>query len=396
MKLFGDEKSKKRIVKFGFAAITVSIVSVMVALALQVKPFQANLGNNPGEGDNSAEGGENPNGVAGGLIEDPEIKDITMDDLARFDTDRKQDYYNILLCGTDEDGTRTDTIMLISFDITEKKVSLLSVPRDTLVNVTRAVKKINSGYAVGGIAELKKELKSVTGVDVDRYAIVNFDAVEELIDAFGGVYFDVPWNMNFEDPTQDLKIHIDKGYQKLDGKNFVHCARYRTGYGNGDIDRINVQHDLLAAFAKQLIAPSTIPKIPRLASIIVKNVEADFTIGELISLAAAGLSVDPETIEMYTLPGGGETLKGQSYWVPYGSQIIKLINSNFNPSSKPITGLNLLDPATLRATKPDEKSGDGENASGGETESAPGEDLLPPDIFDEGSSEEDPIELDGD
>lgn len=354
MKIFGDVKTKKTTKRLALGMIAVLLAVIAVVFLLQTKPFESRLESTGISGENPADSlGATPVGTGGDRVPELTYKQVGLEDLTKYDADRKQDYYTILIAGTDNDGIRTDTIMIAAFDVKAKTVSVMSIPRDTLVNVTRSVKKVNSAYAVGGVKELKAELKGLLGFQVDRYAIVGIQGMAELIDAIDGVYVDVPVDMDYDDPSQDLDINIKAGYQLLDGENAVDFARYRSGYANADIGRIAAQQRLVSAVVKKLISPSTIPKIPSLVSIVMKNVESDFTIGEMISLSVAGLSVDPETIEMFTLPGYDETLRGQSYWVPYENQLLKIINSNFNPSEKKISSLNLMNASSMRPKEPD-------------------------------------------
>ena len=135
----------------------------------------------------------------------------------------KEGFYNILLLGTDDDGYRTDTIMIGRMDVESHTVALLSIPRDTLIDGNYTVPKINSVYGAAGrgeqgIESLKRRLSQLLGFEVDGYAMVNLDAFVELVDLIGGVEFDVPMDMDYEDSSQDLYIHLKKGVQKLNGE----------------------------------------------------------------------------------------------------------------------------------------------------------------------------------
>ncbi len=122
---------------------------------------------------------------------------------------KKEGLYNILIVGTDGDGGRTDTIMIASLDTTTHSVALMSIPRDTYINANYSVPKINSAYGAGGmgesgIAALENQLAKMLGFEVDGYVMVDLDGFVEIVDLIGGVEFDVPMNMYYSDPTQDL------------------------------------------------------------------------------------------------------------------------------------------------------------------------------------------------
>ena len=142
--------------------------------------------------------------------------------------------YNILICGTDDDGTRTDTIIIAHLDANDHTVALLSIPRDTPVATGGGgLMKINSVYAGGGkdgMERLAARLKDLLGFPVDGYVLVDLEAFQKTVDLVGGVEFDVPMDMNYEDPSQNLYIHLQKGLQTLDGEQAMGLVRFRKGY----------------------------------------------------------------------------------------------------------------------------------------------------------------------
>ena len=137
-----------------------------------------------------------------------------------------------LVMGISEDISTelTDTIMLCAYFPQEQKVSILSIPRDTFVgddkDNTTSYDKINALYQKSPENTLEA-VRKLTGVDVRNYVVINNNALEKVIDAVGGIYFDVPIDMWYDDPTQDLHIYINKGYQLLNGENAVKVLRFR-------------------------------------------------------------------------------------------------------------------------------------------------------------------------
>ena len=248
----------------------------------------------------------------------------------------KKNVYTFLVAGKDKASGNTDTIMLVRLDIGKKNIRILNIPRDTMLDTDRKSKKINSSYLIGGIEQFEKDVASLTGFYVNRYLIFNIEGVEKVIDEIGGVYFDVPRNMNYEDPTQDLYIHIKKGYQHLDGKQAVNLARFRS-YPEGDIDRIAMQQKLLIELAKQALKPENILKIPELVAIIKENVETDIDMNEMLWLANEAKNIPLRGIETDMVPGVASTIDNISYWLPYENALLNLINDRYNPLDSPIT-----------------------------------------------------------
>lgn len=245
--------------------------------------------------------------------------------------------YTFLVAGKDRAGDNTDTIMLVMLDITDKKINILNIPRDTMLVTNRKNKKINASYMVGGIKQFEQDVATLTGFYVNRYVLVDIEGVEDIIDAIGGVDFDVPRNMNYEDPTQNLSIHLKKGYQHLNGEQAVKLARYRSGYKDGDIGRIGVQQQLIKALAEQALKAENILKLPELVRLFNENVETDIDLGNMLWLADQMKDFSLDNIHTYLLPGVASMVDGLSYWLPYENELLELINKEFNPLGEPIT-----------------------------------------------------------
>ncbi len=258
---------------------------------------------------------------------------------------RRDGVFTVLVAGLDKVSQSTDTIMLATFDTKGKKVSILSIPRDTITRVSRANKKINSAYAShkSDIFALYDEVESVTGIRPDKYVLVKVEGFVKLIDALGGVKVDVPVDMHYKDTAQDLTIDIDKGLQTLDGYDSMGFMRYRKNYAMGDIGRIQVQHTFIKALADKILRPETIPKIPTLAEIILDNVETDLTLGNEIWLAKELVSLNFESdVRTDTLPGYAEYYKGLSYYFVNEREALELINEHYSPFKNKIEKLNLF------------------------------------------------------
>ena len=220
-------------------------------------------------------------------------------------------YYTLLLVGKDAIGANTDTIMLMRYDAVENKLNVYSIPRDTLVDVPYSVKKINGVYfqtkngKQGGIEALMDEVEDISGFRPDNYVVVDVKVVQQVIDTLGGVDFNVPVNMDYDDPTpnQDLHIHINAGMQHLNGENFVKVFRFRATYAMGDIDRLNVQHDLIKAAVTQWLKLGNVDKLFAAAKILVQNAETDLSYGNMQWYAQEFMKMNADSISLATMPG---------------------------------------------------------------------------------------------
>ncbi|MBQ3405070.1 MAG: LCP family protein [Oscillospiraceae bacterium] len=256
-------------------------------------------------------------------------------------TGRDPDKYTFVVFGMDNGNGNTDTIMVATYDAGDGSLNIVSVPRDTMVNVPWQTKKVNSIYAnTGGAEGFVKGLSDLLGYEVDFYVKIDLDAFVTLIDAIGGVYYDVPVNMNYEDPTQKLYIHINKGYQLLNGEDAMKVIRFRR-YGNGDIGRINTQQDFLKTAAQQILENKKSINVSTYVNVFLNDVETDLTYGNLVWFGEQFLKMNKENINFYTLPGnygdhvrhGGKDI---SYVTVYVDEWLDMVNQYLNPFVEPI------------------------------------------------------------
>ena len=277
----------------------------------------------------------------------------------RADGERKsEDYYTVLILGRDTGGGgNTDTMLLASYDVTNQKATVMSIPRDTMVNVSWDIKRINSVYnyygaGEKGIQHLYKEVAQLVGFEPDYQVVVEWDAVGEIVDAMGGVYFDVPRNMNYDDPTQNLHIHQEKGYRLLSGDDAMQVIRYRhdnrvngktLGYPDGDLGRIATQQAFLKAVVEQLLQVKNLTKLNQFVKVFQNNVETDMTFTNILWFAQqavfGGLKV--ENVNFVTMPNTpvscwSRTYQNyQSYVVPNAQELLDLVNSDLSPFVEP-------------------------------------------------------------
>lgn len=240
--------------------------------------------------------------------------------------------YNFLLADTDAVAENTDTIMVISFNSTDKTLHVLSIPRDTMTQTNRANKKINAAYEQGGIQELEKEAAYLLGFGINRYILVNLSGVEEIINTIGGLDFNIPRDMNYDDPLQDLYIHLKKGQQHLSGNQVLQLARYRHDYTNGDIGRVFIQQELVKTIAYRVIEPENILRIPDIVGLVSQNFKTDLTAGEMLWLSDEVKDISPDDIAMSLVPGRIKTVDDLSYWLPDKDELTALISREIIPA----------------------------------------------------------------
>jgi LCP family protein required for cell wall assembly len=251
--------------------------------------------------------------------------------------------------GTDEADYNADVIMVAAFDKKNGKLNVLSIPRDTMVDVTRSNKKINACYGVGksdtnkvsdGVAGISKALKTVIGFAPDYYCVIKFEGFQKLVDAIGGVTYNVEQNLVKTDGPP--YINIKKGLQKLNGEQALNLVRFR-GYPTGDLKRIETAQGFIKATMKQVLTIQNVPKIPELAGIVSQNLSSNLSAGEMIWFATEINKLDKDNdIKFQTVPiAGMGSYNGQSYVYADAEGTVELVNETVNPFVKPITEDNL-------------------------------------------------------
>lgn len=258
------------------------------------------------------------------------MPDGTVDkDVKGLEEVEKSKPYNILVLGVDVEAKLTDVMMLCQIDPVDHQVNMLSIPRDTRIKLNNRNMKINSSFSHGGVEQVIDCVKELTGMSVHHYFLIDTKAFRDTIDALGGVYFTVPRKMDYEDPLQGLYIHLERGYQLLDGDKAEQLVRFRR-YTNGDIDRIKVQQDFMKELIEQKLTAAYILKIPEVYSIVEKNSSTDMSRREMIDAGKQLLAVkDSEKFRSFTVPGEGQYIGEVSYYVPYKDDLKTLVETEF-------------------------------------------------------------------
>ena len=259
----------------------------------------------------------------------------------------EEGWYTFLVCGTDASDALTDTIMLVSYNTKNNELAVMSIPRDTMVNVSWEIKRINSVYAILGMDEFKGHIAELTGVYPTHHVFVDLEAFKALVDAIGGVEFDVPVRMKYDDPYQNLHIDLQPGLQPLNGQKAMEVARFRS-YAQADIQRAQVQQDLIAAIIKQSIKLQNATKIGEFVDIFAEYVDTDLEVGELLWFARRMVGIDMDDVSFHTMPGDYNGYQysptyqnNQSVVIPCGDEILALVNEYFNPYTRDLTRADL-------------------------------------------------------
>lgn len=330
--------------------------------------------------------------------------------------------YSFLAVGTDQSQSLTDVIIIATYDINNKNIALVQIPRDTHVKVSTKLilddnasiskdnfdksadkdLKINTVYSHARklfdttFKALEKECKNKSlseieqicskscisisaqsmkdyldetnqanqtkmynsfrdsfgmkylsillyynfGVPVDFYAKVNTSGFRKIVDAIGGVDVVIQQDMDYEDPDQDLYIHLKKGPQHLDGKKAEQFVRFRHGYVQADIARMDAQKIFMTAFIKKVFSIESISKYDDIVEQIQKNLSTNLSLQETLYFATNVLDIDFSQIVMITLPGQSEYIGEVSYYLPGKDAVIQTVNTYLNKYKNPLTADN--------------------------------------------------------
>lgn len=257
---------------------------------------------------------------------------------------RKNGTYTFLLIGSDNGFGNTDTILYAVFDTVDHTLNVVNIPRDTMMNVPWSVKRINAVYANSGndMARLRQEVGNLMGYEIDEsYAVIDLKAFVKIVDCIGGVDYNVPVDMYDYIEDQDFNIAVPAGYQHLDGEKALQVVRFRSGYQNADIGRINTQQDFLMAVAKQLLSLKNIPNLPQLYKIIEEHVDTNLTTANMAFFIEEFLKMNSDDIHFYTVPGVGQMVKGGAYYFVTSDAWVEIVNSGLNPFNVALTAMNM-------------------------------------------------------
>ena len=251
---------------------------------------------------------------------------------------RKKGYYTFLIAGTDVVSNSTDVLMVSSLDTEKNEINIIQIPRDTFVNKEvggyQTVTRVNSVYAAAynrsvsagtraesarhiAMKDLKSRLETSLCINIDYYALVNTSSFRRIVDAVGGVWFDVPDDMDYDDAEQDLSIHLKKGYQLLDGKAAEGLIRFRSGYAQGDLGRVSVRADFLTAMVKQVKENMTADALVAIVGEILTSVDTSVPLTDAVYFARQLYSVPSDGLTVRTISGSPVMNPDTGVWSYY-------------------------------------------------------------------------------
>ena len=243
---------------------------------------------------------------------------------------------NILIMGTDKEGLRTDVMMLAQIDPENGRATVMSIPRDTLVQYGGRNRKITEVHSVGlrkgkqyGAEAAILAVKELTGIPIHHFVKVNIKAFNDCIDELGGVEFDVPRRMKYKDEYQDLDIDLYPGVQILDGNKAEQLIRFRYGYTNGDLDRIKVQQDFIRALVDQKLQLKYIGRIDDIYGILSENMETSMAPADMLQCSKQLLDIGTENVITITMPGAPKDIAGGSYVVANREEFLTIRENYF-------------------------------------------------------------------
>ncbi len=225
---------------------------------------------------------------------------------------------NILLIGEDSnDGShRADAIAVLRVNVDEKSVKILSLPRDTRVEIPgKGWQKINHAYAYGEVDLLRRTIINYLGIPLNYYVAINYASFPKIVDLIGGVEISVEKHLRYTDRAAGLVIDIPKGIQHMNGDTALKYVRFRND-ALGDIGRVKRQQRFILAILSKIKSPSIVARYPKLVGESMKMVNTDLSLSQGLQLASyiQQLSVTGD-LQFATLPGYPSYINGISYWV---------------------------------------------------------------------------------
>ena len=242
--------------------------------------------------------------------------------------------YTFLLTGKDRAAELADVIMLASFDTEDHEICVLQIPRDTYFNYTdKAYKKINGALSnYGSVAEFSNKIGEAIGTPVDFYVSLDLDAFVEVVDLIGGVEINVPCDMEYNDPYQNLTVHLTRGKQTLDGKGAMEFVRFRSGYIRGDISRMDAQKIFAASLAKKLSETKNPVTLCNIFKTVMGSTETNLSEKDFLYFAYHFLQCDSDDMLFVTAPGEDiqSDVSGAWYYVLSHSAMDELLYEHFS------------------------------------------------------------------
>ncbi len=245
-----------------------------------------------------------------------------------------EDCRNFVILGTDKEGSRTDLILFCQYSPKTGMLNALQIPRDTKIDTNRADKKINSVYGAKGISEVKNAVEKITGIYPDNYVVLNLKGFRQMVDALGGIEYNVPIRMKYTDPVQKLKIDLMPGQQTLSGKEAEMFMRFRknddgSGYAEGDIGRLKAHKGFYQAVIDKALSLDGLINMGSVMKTVGDNLKTDFTLSDLFENIDGLKKLNRNSVNVMLLPGNAEYINNISYYIADGSKTKELTQKYF-------------------------------------------------------------------
>lgn len=257
---------------------------------------------------------------------------IRLPDAGEYEPIAADGKLRILVLGVDPGWTapgkpgigRSDTLMLATYDPKGGDVSLLSIPRDTRVEIPgrEGMYRINSAYAFGGVELTRQTVRDFLSIPINYYVKVDVTGFTRLVDAIGGVPIDVEKDMDYDDNAGNLHIHLKKGPQTLNGEDALDYVRYR--HTDSDLARAKRQQKFIAAAIKQVLKPANLLKIPELMQVAFETVQTNIPLTTILRYAPA-ISSLKDSVTSFTLEGDDEYINGAYYFIPDRDKLDQMV-----------------------------------------------------------------------
>ncbi|MDQ2085803.1 LCP family protein [Herbivorax sp. ANBcel31] len=244
---------------------------------------------------------------------------------------------NVLLLGGEQSGGLTDTMMVVNFNPKTAQINVLSIPRDAQIRLNNRTAKINEIYQNGGGEFATERLSEILQTDIDYYIHVGLPAFREIIDVLGGVVYDVPVDMYYRDPLQNLTINIQAGEQQhFDGEKaekFMRFRQYRGGrsneyYDGSDLKRIEAQQSFIEELIRQKANMYYITRINELLDVIFNRVETNLSMSEVLKMTINADEISAQNANFFVLPG--RTVEQElSYFIIDRKETMEIVDEHF-------------------------------------------------------------------
>lgn len=284
-------------------------------------------------------------GIAGGIFA-KKVHDLDGNWLAALfghneETLKNLDKLYVLAMG--ESTGMSDTIIVCSYDPKTQEASMLSIPRDTFIGESKrkakTSDKINSLYNSGKNPERTIEaVNELTGLNIENYILIDTEGLVELVDTIGGVEFNVPINMKYDDYGQELHINLKAGLQRLNGKQVEQLVRFRHNangstysyeYGMEDFGRMRTQREVIIAIAKQTIQLKNVKEIGNIVDIAKKYVKTNMDFNLLKDYIPYAVNMNTDNIKAKQLPGESDYINGISFFLADEEELKEVVNELF-------------------------------------------------------------------